>query len=336
MRWSLRILSGLTIMTAPYIWTVGQTGLESANRNLCDLLSTASPWPLPSCKFHMTYLGLWVIGILVAIAFAMFDTTRYVKKIAAPHGGIIHLTRRCCSQAGDRAKDSWAKVEPSHVIILGLMIASGGAAWLLYQGGAPDGPLLKKLKIAEQNVQILEAQAKSHASAEALMSLARPHLSSIDYDERRRILNTFYKHVNGPIRDTYGLAWGLYNDQPRLINANQKGVYEELVKIRQQLISEWQDLVAPLVRDAELYADIRNLNWNFHSTTLLPTLNELINVLRIPVESGNSVFVDSKETDKLKTGIQALGQWIEDTKDGIQKLRAKDDDAQVYRSEAKP
>ncbi len=142
--------------------------------------------------------------------------------------------------------------------------------------------------------------------------------------------------MNGPIRDTFGLAWALYSDQPRLINTNQKSVYEELIKIRQQLISEWQDLVAPLVRDADLYSDIRNLNWNFHSTTLLPTLNELINTLRIPVESGNTVFVDSKETDKLKAGIDALGQWIEKTKDDIQKLRAKDDGAEVYQSEAKP
>jgi hypothetical protein len=327
------------------IWAVAQAGVTFAIRLFIKLVDNAvMGWgddrlaeffgfTSPNASTAFNWAIPFVLAAVVLWLFHYYTTRPLREALAKQSGGDGFSATGVVSRASSQ---TWVRrVEPSHIIILGLVIAAGGVAWLLYQGEAP-GQLRKKLMISEQNVRTLEALAGSRASADALMSISRRRLSGLDYDERRRILNTFYKYVNGQIRDTYGLAWNLYNDQPRLINTNQKAVYEELVKIRQQLISEWQDLVAPLVRDGDLYADIRSLNWNFHSTTLLPTLNELINIMRGPVEGGTTIFIDSKETDKLKGGINALGQWIEKTKEDIQTLRSKDDEADIYRSEATP
>jgi hypothetical protein len=52
MRWTIRILSGLVVMTFGYVWTVGQSGLTGVNQNLCDLW-TDTFGPLLSCDFNI-------------------------------------------------------------------------------------------------------------------------------------------------------------------------------------------------------------------------------------------------------------------------------------------
>lgn len=201
-------------------------------------------------------------------------------------------------------KRLWAKVrlEPSYMIIGGLVVIVigvliGGAMISLgIRQHSQDAAETRKITQASPPTTIAALpQALSNAAAPSInLPQAKRRLSSIDYDERRRVLNTFYKHVNGPIRDTYTLAWYLYNDQPRLINENQKAVFEELKKIRQQMISEWQELVAPLVRveprDGDpnfctphwraLSLSMRRLWWRETDYSRLPPSPELIEVAR--------------------------------------------------------
>jgi hypothetical protein len=155
----------------------------------------------------------------------------------------------------------------------------------------------------------------------------RKKLASEDFEQRRILLNALFKFANGEVRNTYDVAWGLYNDQPRLINTNQKAVFHALEQVRSGLISASADL-KPLIRDSENYADIRNLDWNFEHP-LLGTLNEMISRLNVSVQNGVVVHVDSKETDELKAGISALGKWIETTKNVIQAKKAEDDVAEI-------
>lgn len=154
-----------------------------------------------------------------------------------------------------------------------------------------------------------------------------PKLALADFEQRRVLLNNLFKISNGQIRSVYEIAWTLYNDQPRLINTNQKAVFQTLEQVRSELISANSDL-NPLIRDSEIYPDIRNLSWNFHQP-LLGTLNEMINRLRVPVQTGVVLNIDSKETDELRTGIDALGKWIETTKDFVQAKKAEDDAAEI-------
>jgi len=91
----------------------------------------------------------------------------------------------------------WVKrVEPVHVIALGLIIAAGGVLWMLYRG-----PTIATASLGNQ------AQANKAASTRKL--------SRIDYEARRVALNELYKLVNGPIRDAYNTAWTVYNEPPR-------------------------------------------------------------------------------------------------------------------------
>jgi hypothetical protein len=152
-------------------------------------------------------------------------------------------------------------------------------------------------------------------------------LALADFEQRRVLLNSFFKLTNGQIRSVYDAVWPLYNDQPRLINTNQKAVFQALEQVRSGLIAALADL-EPIIRDSESYPDIRNLNWNFEQP-LLGILNEMISRLTVPVQGGVVVHVDSKETDELKTGISALGKWIETTKGAIQNKKANDDAAEI-------
>jgi hypothetical protein len=152
-------------------------------------------------------------------------------------------------------------------------------------------------------------------------------LSRTDYEKRSRLIIDFFELVNTQVRGAYDELWGIYNDEPRLINANQKGVYDTMASARSKLI-EADKGVNPLVRGSELYPDIRGLNWNFQQP-ILNSLNELINKLRVPVGNNTLIFIDSKETDQLKQGIDVLAKWIEDTKAALTKIRESDDAAVI-------
>jgi hypothetical protein len=81
MRWALRILSGLCIVTFD-IWTVGQGGFGVVNKNLCDLWKD-TVGPPPSCQFNKGILWLWGIGALFAAVFLVFDFVRWLgSKVA--------------------------------------------------------------------------------------------------------------------------------------------------------------------------------------------------------------------------------------------------------------
>lgn len=181
-----------------------------------------------------------------------------------------------------------------------------------------------------------QSQPVAHSSSVAptppAAAAARYRLTRVDYEQRRQLLNRIFQEVNGPIRDAYNAAWLIRGDQPKSINANQKSVYLAMRKIRDQIIPEIPN-VSSLVRESELYPDIRSIDWNFHQP-LLNVLNDLINKLHLPVENGQTVFIDSKETDQLQVAIDRLGKWIEAAKEKIQQLRALDDKAEVIDSPA--
>jgi hypothetical protein len=148
MVWAFRLLSGLTLITAPYIWTVGQAGLETANRNICDLANSFVQ--LPSCKIHFIYLGIWIAGIILAAAFVAFDLARFVRRAATTHGGVLLFCRYYQGHFVHRVTRIRSKVEPHHVIITGLVIAALGVGWQIYRGS--DGiranatqPIVKNL-----------------------------------------------------------------------------------------------------------------------------------------------------------------------------------------------
>jgi hypothetical protein len=211
------------------------------------------------------------------------------------------------------------RVDPSHLIIGGLAVIIAGAVMV----GIGLWIQPTSLAVANPSPPVVRQQP----AAPAVPSARPRQLSRTDYERRSRLIIDVFQLANTQVRPAFDDLWGIYNDQPRQINSNQKGVYDTMVSARAKLI-EANNAVGPLVRESELYPDIRGLNWNFQSP-ILQRLNELINTLRVPVQNGTVIFIDSKETDQLKQGIDVLGKWIEDTKAALAKIRESDDAAVI-------
>ena len=63
----LKAGAGLLVVSGGYTWTVGQSGLNQTNQNLCDLVNSLSPYSFEGCKVQLWIVGLW--GLLCVAAF---------------------------------------------------------------------------------------------------------------------------------------------------------------------------------------------------------------------------------------------------------------------------
>lgn len=83
MRITLRIVSSLVALTLGYLWTVGQTGMDVANKNLCELWNSTIA-SLQSCQFNAHLRFLWVLGFLASLVFLLSEAVSYAfRKRAA-------------------------------------------------------------------------------------------------------------------------------------------------------------------------------------------------------------------------------------------------------------
>jgi hypothetical protein len=81
------VLIPAAALSAGYVWTVGQGGFESTNKNLCTLWAHL---PLPayqSCEFQYVLVIAWALVILVAAAWLFVSTVRLI-------GGILNRRKR--------------------------------------------------------------------------------------------------------------------------------------------------------------------------------------------------------------------------------------------------
>jgi hypothetical protein len=79
-----KIGAGLLAMSGIYIGTVGQSGLNTTNQNLCDLVNSLSPYTFEGCKIQVWIATLW--GVLAAVAL--------VYLVFVGIWGIVRLLRR--------------------------------------------------------------------------------------------------------------------------------------------------------------------------------------------------------------------------------------------------
>jgi hypothetical protein len=223
-------------------------------------------------------------------------------------------------------KGRTSRVEHSHLIIGGIGVIVAGVLIGVVMLAAGFW-MQSKASTSAIPAQAAGPTAQQEQPARQLPQDRRRQLSRTDYEKRSRLIIDCFQLVNTQVRGAFDELWGIYNDQPRLINSNQKGVYDTMVSARAKLI-EAEKVWNLLVRESELYPDIRGLNWNYQSP-ILQSLNELIIKLRVPVGNNTLIFIDSKETDQLKQGIDVLGKWIEDTKAALKKIRESDDAAVI-------
>jgi hypothetical protein len=91
MLWAGRILSWVLIVTGGLVWTVGQAGLDSTDKNLCELASKIWQTPIEGCHIVPAFLILWQIAFWAALVFLIIDGYhRLTKQTSSKRQSIEH------------------------------------------------------------------------------------------------------------------------------------------------------------------------------------------------------------------------------------------------------
>lgn len=75
LRFGFVALAGVSL---GYSWTVGQSGLETTNKNLCDLARSVSGAALGHCEVEHWIVGLWIVFTVVAASYLLYETFRFI------------------------------------------------------------------------------------------------------------------------------------------------------------------------------------------------------------------------------------------------------------------
>src|ERR1035441_11082528 len=78
-----KIIAWLWVMTYGYAWTLGQSGLATVDRNLCELWDAVF-WQTLECHPHNFLLPAWGIGAFIAVVFLVTDFVHARKKAKRP------------------------------------------------------------------------------------------------------------------------------------------------------------------------------------------------------------------------------------------------------------
>ena len=79
MLWAGRIISWVLIVTGGLTWTVGQAGLDSTDKNLCELASKVWQGSIDGCHIIPALVAFWKIGSLAALIFLIVDGYHWLK-----------------------------------------------------------------------------------------------------------------------------------------------------------------------------------------------------------------------------------------------------------------
>lgn len=107
-RWRLAIkcVAIVFVLSSGYIWTVGQSGLPTVNKNLCDLWNSLSPSKVEDCAFEWVILGLWQLIFAVAILLLIFEAISWAVRVLNRSPTRPHQEGPACAPAApdlDRA-----------------------------------------------------------------------------------------------------------------------------------------------------------------------------------------------------------------------------------------
>lgn len=73
--------TGLAALSVGYTWTVGQSGLASTNRNLCDLWQSLGFWKYDACEFQYWLLVLWALLSIAAAIYLLSEVFRFILAV---------------------------------------------------------------------------------------------------------------------------------------------------------------------------------------------------------------------------------------------------------------
>lgn len=350
MLWAFRIISGLVIMTAPYIWTVGQAGLETANKNICELASSLTP--LPTCQIHFVYALIWGIGLTAAVAFICFDASKFVRRAATPHGGVVLFCRHHRTAITNSAKSGWSKVEPSHLLILAVALAVIAFVWQARRA-APEDPRLAQLKtqnsglqdqlktlkstpdpkIAELQSQLaaLKTSQRQAPQSQSPSSSAAKKYTPYEKEQRLRAVDEIYGVVVSTLTPAYISGRDLTNNLKAEIV--QGTVIKNLGDGYKRTEAAFSALALSLQRFAYL-TDVVDIANSFDHMPLLVAFDSLtseIQQLQKTAPDNAQSYIDRNVASiDARNAFIAFERWLEKIKPLLKQKRLEFEGAEVY------
>jgi hypothetical protein len=102
MLWAGRIISWVLIVTGGLTWTIGQAGLDTTDKNLCEMAGKIWQAPIEGCHIVPALVTLWKLGFFAALVFLVIDGYHWLAKRQATG------KRRSFTQHQDREIDHTA------------------------------------------------------------------------------------------------------------------------------------------------------------------------------------------------------------------------------------
>jgi hypothetical protein len=94
MRLALRVISLVFAVTVAFVWTVGQAGMSSVDKNVCELAHAWFPSIFvnaPQCAAHVWFWSIWEVSLVLAVVFLVCDLLLYLSGLSRPTVGQVKI-----------------------------------------------------------------------------------------------------------------------------------------------------------------------------------------------------------------------------------------------------
>ncbi len=220
----LKFFAFLGALMALYLAAALQNGPDTTDANLCKLLrrfsSSLPDQCIPSLDSYGTAFAIFFI--LVCVLILLWDFRKHVLISVGFWGAVKRLGTR---------------VEPSHVIILGLVIAAIGMAWQLTRSSPAavsqadkDKTIIslrQELTAAKRVTEFYQARDRAKSSGDAIQALAKEKWPESSAERQLRAMANLYPPEKEFTKKTVRELRALYEGRTRLqadaFMADEKG-----------------------------------------------------------------------------------------------------------------
>lgn len=315
-----------------------QNGPDVADANLCKLLRRFSSEIPDQCIRSLDNYGtaFAVIFVLACVILLLWDFRKHV----------LVSTRFSAA-----VKRLWAKMEPSHIIILGLVIAALGLAWQLYRGPTivssgtggtvqatmTTGPrpdekdVISNLqsKLDDANRKLADALKKIEPATPPRILEKKPY-TRVDLEKRQEALEQLSVHIDS-IDDAFKAEWDrLYENWPDEVEKHGLAAFvKRIAALRDKMERVGPSIQVVLNR---LNDDDLKTMTNWHPPEFNTNFNLFIETIEnMPPDSEWKTLIRKTSRALFTKSMDDLSKWMSEMRSAIAKKRAEYRLAEVYK-----
>jgi type II secretory pathway pseudopilin PulG len=289
--------------------------------------STVFDWALP---FVLAAGTLWLFHRY---------TTRTLKEALAQQGGGDRFSATGIVGSGSPPLRTWIqRVEPSHVIILGLAIAAIGAIWQMRQAEPRSTALQSQLDAAQKQIDGLRQNQARPQSATAPAPPVLKKYTAYEKEQRLRAVDELYGVIAAKLSPAYIEGRDLFNG---LKNEIVSGFANAKLRSHYQTVeSAFKDLNG-LRKKYEYFPDIVAVTTEnkFNGLTEMGACDNLINeiqILQANVPNQIGLFLDRNIVwMEARTANREFDQYLQDTLPRLKQKRTEIEASEVYSEASK-